>query len=457
MQPNLIHDTIIAPATAPGRSAIALVRLTGPQAIEQVAAVFKGKDLRSQAPHSLHFGRLADPTGRTIDEVVVSLFRAPRSFTGQDVAEISCHGSPYITEQIIRLFMDRGVRLALPGEFTQRAFLTGRLDLAQAEAVADLINADNEAAHQAAMHQMRGHVFERLKGLRDQLADFAALLELELDFSEEDVEFAHRDKLTALLRDLHAEVARLAASFRQGNAIKNGIPVVIAGRPNAGKSTLLNWLLQEERAIVSEIAGTTRDVIEDEMTLRGLRFRFIDTAGLRQATDRIEAMGIERTRQKMQQASIIIYLFDAAETTTEMLAEDLAALHEGKELILAGNKMETASTAHRQELSERYPQIIWLSALQRQGEEALEEALWQQANLADFRIGDAVVTNLRHFEHLDAARQALAASIDGLAVLTTELVAQDIREALRHLGALTGEVSPDEVLGRIFSKFCIGK
>ncbi len=449
-----MQDTIVAPATAPGVGAIAVIRLSGPEALTLSGQIFRGRDLTAAPSHTAHFGTLYD--GDTLlDEVVATVFRAPRSFTREDVVEFSCHGSPYVVQRIVRALAQRGARLAQPGEFTRRAFLNGRFDLAQAEAVADLIAADSAAAHQVALQQMRGGFSRDLQALRAQLVQFASLIELELDFSEEDVAFADRAALGQLVGAIAHRVAELLRSFSLGNALKNGVPTVIVGKPNAGKSTLLNRLLNEEKAIVSDIPGTTRDVIEDEIVVGGVRFRFVDTAGLREATDQIEALGIARTRARMQQAAVLLYVFDLPATTPAQLQADLALLADVRvPYLLVANKDDLATPDHRAGFA-HFDDLLRVSAEVGTGVEALQERL---LGLVATDRSDTVVTNLRHYESLRHTQEALARVREALdAQVPGDLLAQDIRQALFHLGQITGEVTTDELLGNIFSKFCIGK
>ncbi|MVM35410.1 tRNA uridine-5-carboxymethylaminomethyl(34) synthesis GTPase MnmE [Spirosoma sp. HMF4905] len=459
-------DPIAALATAPGIGAIAVIRVSGEGAIEITNRMFRGKDLTQQASHTAHFGTLRnqpDASGNAsiIDEVLVTVFRAPKSFTKEDVVEISCHGSEFIIQQILRRLMQEGARLAKPGEFTQRAFLNGQFDLVQAEAVADLIASDSDASHRAALNQLRGGFSKQLKELRQQLIDFVALVELELDFGEEDVEFAHRDRLRQLMLDIRRVLHPLIDSFSTGNAIKNGVPTVIVGKPNAGKSTLLNALLNEEKAIVSDIPGTTRDVIEDELFIDGIRFRLIDTAGLRQATDRIEAIGIERTQQKMRDAALVVYLFDGKNIAPDELQAAVAEVHEsGKPYLLVGNKLDAIDDEKRQSLEQIVGEsIVWISAAKHIHVEKLKSALSARVRTdAAVQTGSAVVTNARHYEHLTATDDALARAISGLdSNVTPDWLAMDLRVALQHLGEITGEITTDDLLESIFSKFCIGK
>lgn len=453
-------DPIAALATAPGIGAIAVIRVSGEGAIAITNRLFRGKDLTRQASHTAHFGTVRTSDDSLIDEVLVTVFRAPKSFTKEDVVEISCHGSEFIIQQILRRLTQEGVRLARPGEFTQRAFLNGQFDLVQAEAVADLIASDSDASHRAALTQLRGGFSKQLGVLRQQLIDFVALVELELDFGEEDVEFAQRDQLRRLMLDIRRALHPLIESFQTGNVIKNGVATVIVGKPNAGKSTLLNALLNEEKAIVSDIPGTTRDVIEDELFIDGIRFRLIDTAGLRQATDQIEAIGVERTRQQMDKAALIVYLFDGASTTPDELRQMLTELQQaGKPYLLVGNKVDAVADETKQQANGVADEkIIWISAKNQRIDE-LKAALSARVRTdTAVQTGSAVVTNARHYEHLTATDEALARALTGLEGGTTpDWLAMDLRVALQHLGELTGQIVTDDILDSIFSKFCIGK
>lgn len=452
-----IADTIVALATAQGIGAISVIRLSGKEAITICNEVFKGKDLSLVETHTAHFGTIRDGN-KIIDEVLVTVFIGPKSFTKENIVEVSCHGSPYITKEIIRVFLNHGARLAKPGEFTKRAFLNGQFDLAQAEAVADLIAADSEMSHKAALSQMRGGFSKEIKALRTELIHFASLIELELDFSEEDVEFANRDDLRALIEKLKVTIQKLLASFDLGNVIKNGVPTVIAGKPNAGKSTLLNALLNEDRAMVSDIAGTTRDVIEDEISIEGIAFRFIDTAGLRETDDRLEAMGIERTHQKMKEASLIIYLFDVLEVqSTEYKVQSTALQQLGIPIIFVANKIDNISAedlAHLQTTNT----FIAISAAQKIGIETLKDELLKTVNLDSFKTGNTIVTNIRHYDALLQTRNALQTVLDGMDMhVTGDFLAMDIRQSLHYLGEIVGEIMHEDLLDNIFSKFCIGK
>ncbi|VXD11392.1 tRNA modification GTPase MnmE [Marinoscillum sp. 108] len=451
-----MNDTIIALATAPGVGAIGVIRVSGPATIAIVNSVFRGKDLTEVPSHTIHLGTIRDEE-KIVDEVLISIFRGPNSYTKEDVIEISCHGSPYIIQQLIRLLLTKGARLAKAGEFTQRAFINGRFDLAQAEAVADLISSENESMHQAAMNQMRGGFSQEISKLREELVHFASMIELELDFGEEDVEFASRDDLKKLIYSLKGLITRLTESFTLGNAIKNGIPTVIAGKPNAGKSTLLNALLNEEKAIVSDVPGTTRDVIEDVINVDGIAFRFTDTAGIRTTEDKVEAIGVERTYAKMKEASVIIYLIDLINDTKEDIEKQLAYLKALKvPYLLIGNKMDRADANLLNALESE--NALMISASQKENLENLKEALKTLVSLDDFKTGNTIVTNLRHYESLMETNKALDQVIDGIdRQVTNDFVAMDIRNSLFHLGQITGEITTDDLLENIFSKFCIGK
>ncbi|SHJ50540.1 tRNA modification GTPase trmE [Hymenobacter daecheongensis DSM 21074] len=458
--PPALSDTIVALSTPPGAGAIAMLRLSGPEAISLTDAVFAGKRLHAQPSHTLHFGTIRDGE-RILDEVVVSLFRGPHSYTREDVVEISCHGSDYIVQQLLALLTRHGARLAEAGEFTKRAFLHGAFDLAQAEAVADLIAADSALSHQVAMQQMRGGFSQELRELRGQLVKFAALLELELDFGEEDVEFADRTGLVALLQEIQTLVRRLLRSFELGNVIKNGVTTVIAGKPNAGKSTLLNALLNEERAIVSAIAGTTRDLIEDEVSIEGIRFRFVDTAGLRDTTDVVESIGVERTKKRVAQAAMLLYLFDITSTTPAEVQAEIEALNPGRQIpmLAVGNKRDVASDLEIAAF-EPLPDTVLIAASRGDGLPDLQQALLRRVRGEGLdQLGSAtIVTNLRHAQSLEKTNSALDSVLRGLAAgVGTELLAADLRHALAALGEITGEISSDDLLTSIFTQFCIGK
>ncbi|MBK1442699.1 tRNA uridine-5-carboxymethylaminomethyl(34) synthesis GTPase MnmE [Parapedobacter sp. ISTM3] len=450
------HDTIVALATATGNGAIAVIRLSGAGAIAIVNKIFKGKDLAQQPSHTIHFGTIRD-NGDILDEVLVSVFIAPHSYTGEHVIEISAHNSRYIVERMIQLLIQHGARAAQPGEFTLRAFLNGRLDLSQAEAVADLIASTSAASHQVAIQQMRGGFSTILKQLREQLIQFASLVELELDFSEEDVEFANREQLRVLIAEINDVIQKLIASFERGNVLKNGVPVVIAGRPNVGKSTLLNTLLNEERAIVSDIAGTTRDTIEDEINISGVMFRFIDTAGIRDTHDIIEAKGVERTRAKMRQARLIIYLADPQQDDVDEIKSQIAEVAQlDVPFVVVVNKVDLLKQDKLEALRAIEP--LFISAKNNVGVEDLKQALLRKVNLHNLDAEDVLVTNIRHVDALrktEGALQRVLAGIDS--TVTSDFLAMDIRQALHHLGEITGSVSTDDLLDNIFSKFCIGK
>ena len=451
------QDTIVALATSPGsQGAIAVIRVSGADAITLVNSVFKGKDLRKQASHTIHFGTIREGE-EIIDEVLVSLFVGPNSYTKENSVEISTHNSKYIIERVINLLIRKGGRAARPGEFTLRAFLNGGLDLSQAEAVADLIASNSAASHQVAMQQMRGGFSDQLKKLREDLVHFASLIELELDFAEEDVEFANRDQLKSLIQKIYAVIQKLISSFEQGNVLKNGVPVVIAGKPNVGKSTLLNALLNEERAIVSDIAGTTRDTIEDEINIKGITFRFIDTAGIRETLDIIEAKGVERTREKMKQARLIIYLFDPTQDEIEAVQEQISDVKElNIPFVTIINKSDLLSDEQRLKYKELNP--IYISAKEQIGIEELKDELLNQVNLSNINTDDIMVTNIRHVEALQNTQTALEKVLYGIDnPVTSDFLAMDIRQALYHLGEITGTVTTDDLLDNIFSKFCIGK
>ncbi|UII26314.1 tRNA uridine-5-carboxymethylaminomethyl(34) synthesis GTPase MnmE [Fulvivirga maritima] len=451
------EDTIVALSTAPGVGAIAVIRLSGDDAIKICNSVFKGKDLEQQPTHTLHFGTIRDRE-KVIDEVVVSLFVGPKSFTKENVVEISCHGSPFIVKQIIKVLLAAGSRLALPGEFTKRAFLNGQFDLAQAEAVADLINSDSAASHEAALNQMRGGFSEQIRQLREELIHFASMIELELDFGEEDVEFADRDDLKQLINNLLKVINALIESFDLGNVIKNGVPTVIAGKPNAGKSTLLNALLNEERAIVSDIAGTTRDVIEDEINLGGITFRFIDTAGIRETEDTIEKIGVERTQAQMKKASLIIYMIDLANDNVVDFNRDINKLENmGIPFIVVGNKIDKAQPELKSAV-EGVKGSILIAANTKENLDALKDRILEEVNLDNFKSGNTIVTNIRHYDNLLKTKNALQDVLNGLGNnITGDFLAMDIRQSLHYLGEITGEITTDDLLANIFSKFCIGK
>ncbi len=456
-------EPIVALSSPPGMGAIALIRLSGKGVIDLASSVFGPhgpmKELSEAPGYSMVFGKIRDGE-EIIDEVMIGVFRGPKSYTGEDVVEISCHGSTYIQGRLIDLFLDRGARMADPGEFTLRAFRNGKMDLSQAEAVSDLISSESAAAHQVAMQQMRGGFSSELASLREELIHFASMIELELDFAEEEVEFANRNQLQELIDRIKSVLVKLVDSFALGNVIKNGIPIAIAGAPNAGKSTLLNALLNEERAIVSEVAGTTRDTIEDEIVLGGISFRFIDTAGIRETEDLVESIGIKRTFEKIDQARAVIYLFDAAREHQEV-HQELNTIQErigNKELLVLANKVDLADEqALKDEFTNR-PHFFPISALNRTGIDALQDHLIGLVNTGALISGDTVVTNRRHHRALVSALESIHRAEGAMHQgLSGDLMAQDIRQALFHLGEITGEITTDDLLGNIFSKFCIGK
>ncbi len=477
----LFDDTIVALATPSGAGAIAVIRLSGPMAISIAAQVFQsrsGKDLERQKTHTLHLGHIKD-SDKIIDEVLISVFHGPNSYTGENTIEISCHGSNYIQQQIIQLMLRRGCRMANPGEFTLRAFLNGKLDLSQAEAVADLIASDNEASHQIAMQQMRGGFSGEIAKLRSELLNFASLIELELDFAEEDVEFADRSQFNSLLLRIETVLKRLIDSFAVGNVLKNGIPVAIVGEPNVGKSTLLNALLNEERAIVSEIAGTTRDTIEDELSIGGIGFRFIDTAGIRETQDVVESIGIRKTFEKIKQAQLVLYLLDATQFQSDenqsLLTVEINKIRNQfpqKPIVVVANKSDKLNADNQKLIEEWLLKItnspatnqqgltsyLLLSAKENIGVEELKSRLLAQINTGALRNNDTIVTNSRHYDALLKALEEIQKVSHGLQTnLPSDLMAIDIRQALYHFGEITGQVTNDELLGNIFENFCIGK
>ena len=459
------QDTIVALATPSGAGAIAIIRLSGEQAINFVEKQFKsvsGKLLGKQKTHTIHLGHIIDGA-KIIDEVLVSVFKNPNSYTGENVVEISCHGSNYIQQEIIQLFLRKGCRMATAGEFTLRAFLNGKLDLSQAEAVADLISSDNEASHQIAMQQMRGGFSSEIAKLREELLNFASLIELELDFAEEDVEFADRTQFKELIERITFVLKRLIDSFAIGNVIKNGIPVAIVGEPNVGKSTLLNALLNEERAIVSEVAGTTRDTIEDEISIGGIGFRFIDTAGIRETKDVVESIGIKKTFEKIEQAQVVIYLFDSTQfnihsSEFKVELEKIKNKYPQKPLIVIANKIDQIDGSQIAIMQNEIPEIQLLSAKTGFGVEQLTNALLNLINTGALRNNETIVTNSRHYDALLKAFEEIQKVSYGLdSGLSGDLLAIDIRQALYHFGEITGEITNDDLLGNIFANFCIGK
>ncbi len=465
-----MQETIVAIATPTGEGAIGIVRLSGKDCISLVDTFFPARTLVQSEARRAWFGILADEEGRAIDEVVVTLYRAPASYTGEDSVEVSCHGSPFILSRVVQLCLDAGARMAAPGEFSQRAFLNGKLDLSQAEAVADLIASQSAAAHRIALHQLRGGVSNEIKDLRQKLIDFASLIELELDFGEEDVEFADRAQLRDLVEKIRARIAQLTTSFRLGNAIKLGITTVIAGRPNAGKSTLLNALLNEDRAIVSDIPGTTRDTIEETLNIGGVTFRLVDTAGIREASDTIEAIGVERAIERVRTSQLLIYVFDVIETDPATLTADLDLLYrEDLQLVVVANKMDlNPYTKYEQYFGENYTgkwtvdkeDFIPMVAKDKANLGYLQDRLLATATggTAGLDQQQVVLSNARHYDALRRADEALVRVLDGLNVgLSQDFVAMDIRQSLRELGEITGEITTDDLLGNIFSNFCIGK
>lgn len=468
------QDTIVALATPAGAGAIAVIRLSGPEAITIASAMFHsvtGKVLDRQATHTVHLGHIKDGE-RVIDEVLATLFKNPNSYTGEDVVEFSCHGSNYIQQEIIQLALRSGCRMARAGEFTLRAFLNGKMDLSQAEAVADLIASDSAASHQLAIQQMRGGFSSEIKRLREELLNFASLIELELDFSEEDVEFANRNEFQNLINQIKNVLKRLIDSFATGNVLKNGIPVAIVGEPNVGKSTLLNALLNEERAIVSDIAGTTRDTIEDEISIGGIGFRFIDTAGIRDTKDVVEGLGIQKTFEKMEQAEVVVFLIEAAKLISQEKAlkleiEKLRNKYPHKSVLIIANKADQLSENEKSRIkteltvltgdSENSRAIV-LSAKTGEGVDSLKTTLLQFINTGALRNNETIVTNTRHYDALlnalkeiDKVQQGIDSNLSG------DLLAIDIRQALFHFGEITGEITNDDLLGNIFENFCIGK
>lgn len=467
------QETIVALASPSGAGAIAVIRLSGNQALFIAAQVFQsvsGKNIGTQKTHTIHLGHIIDD-GKVFDQVLLSIFKNPHSYTGEDVVEISCHGSVYIQQQIIQLLLRKGSRMAQAGEFTLRAFLNGKLDLSQAEAVADLISSDNEASHQIAMQQMRGGFSNEIAKLREELVNFASLIELELDFAEEDVEFADRTQFDELLTRIDFVLKRLIDSFAVGNVIKNGIPVAIVGEPNVGKSTLLNALLNEDRAIVSEVAGTTRDTIEDELVIEGIGFRFIDTAGIRETKDVVESIGIKKTFEKIEQSQVVLYLVDGCmlsvvgkiealiieinKTVNQFPLKPILIIINKKDLI----PFESIATITQQlNADNRQSTTLFISAKEKEGIDELKSKLMSFVNTGALRNNETIVTNTRHYDSLLKALEEIQKVKFGLqSKLSSDLMAIDIKQALYHFGEITGEVTSDELLGNIFANFCIGK
>ena len=451
-------DTICAISTPAGRGGIAVARISGRQAIAVAQKIWHGKPLCDVASHTAHLGAVDDCEGAPLDQAVATVFKAPRSFTGEDVVELSVHGSTYVQRALIAALIAAGARLAAPGEFTQRAFAARKMDLAQAEAIADIIAADSRAAHRLAATQLRGSFSEKITGLRSQLVDLASLLELELDFSEEDVEFASRERLNALAEDIYEVVKHLYDSFSAGNAIKSGIPVAIVGPTNAGKSSLLNALVGDDRAIVSDIHGTTRDVIEDATTINGIKFRFIDTAGIRTTDDAIEQLGIERTFEKLKQATIILWLTDK-DTFDEEEQTAIDAIDTNQKVIIVRNKIDHNAYTQSPTQAKGVFRQIGISAKYGTNLEELKQAIYQAANIPEIHENDYLVTSARHYYSLRQSQEALQRVIEGLSAnLSGDLISEDLRQVLFHLSEITGNtITTDEVLGNIFSHFCIGK
>jgi tRNA modification GTPase len=464
------QETIVALASPSGAGAIAVIRISGNNAITIATKVFQsvsGKDITKQKSHTIHLGHIVEDD-KIYDQVLLSIFKGPNSYTGENVIEISCHGSTYIQQQIIQLLLRKGCKMAQAGEFTLRAFLNGKLDLSQAEAVADLISSDNEASHQIAMQQMRGGFSNEIAKLREELLNFASLIELELDFAEEDVEFADRTQFRDLLKRIDFVLKRLIDSFAIGNVIKNGIPVAIVGEPNVGKSTLLNALLNEERAIVSEIAGTTRDTIEDELNINGIGFRFIDTAGIRETKDVVESIGIKKTFEKIEQAQVVLLLVDGSKLTIDTLTNVIFEIEKIKNqfplksLVVVINKIDQLSsneiTKIKEQLTSNNGQLITISAKNKTGIDELKSLLLSFVNTGVLRNNETIVTNARHYDSLLKALEEVQKVKFGLeSNLPSDLMAIDIKQALYYFGEITGEVTNDELLGNIFANFCIGK
>ena len=450
-------QTIVALATPSGSGALGIIRLSGIDAIDIAQSVFKGKDLTKQESHTIHFGNIVDGD-LILDEVLISLFIAPRSYTRENVVEISCHGSAYIIESIIKLLIKKGARAAKPGEFTLRAFLNGQMDLSQAEAVADLIASNSKASQQVALQQLRGGFSTQLQALREQLVTFASLVELELDFSEEDVEFANRDQLKKLTHDITRIIGSLIQSFELGNAIKMGVNTVIAGRPNAGKSTLLNALLNEERAIVSHLPGTTRETIEEVLNIHGINFRLIDTAGIREATDAIEQIGVQRTMEKISQSALLIYVYDAEQITLAQLEQDLDSLQKpGVAVLTVANKIDLLSSEEIATLPHTQQDAV-ISAKEKFHIDDLKNKIYHAAIKEKLTGNETLVTNVRHLEALQKTEDSLLRVLNGIdGSITSDFLATDIKQALHYLGEITGTVTTDDLLENIFSKFCIGK
>jgi len=462
------HDTIVALATPSGAGAIAVIRLSGEKAINIATQIFEsvsGKELTKQKTHTVHLGHIKDGS-RILDEVLATVFKNPNSYTGEDTVEFSCHGSSYIQQEIIQLCLRKNARMATPGEFTLRSFLNGKMDLSQAEAVADLISSDSAASHQLAIQQMRGGFSSEIAALRAELLNFASLIELELDFAEEDVAFANRDDFQKLITKISFVLKRLIDSFATGNVLKNGIPVAIVGQPNVGKSTLLNALLNEQRAIVSDIAGTTRDSIEDEISIGGIAFRFIDTAGIRETTDTIESLGIKKTFEKIDQAQVVVFLIDSSrlflgEKAILNLQIEIGKIknkYPQKALIVVANKADTITSKEKTQLKDSIDSLQLIAAKTGQGVEDLKTSLLEFVNTGALKNNQTIVTNTRHYDALLKALEEINRVQEGIdAGLSGDLMAIDIRQALYYFGEITGEITNDDLLGNIFANFCIGK
>ena len=464
------NDTIVAISTPHGMGGIAVVRISGPEALSITAKRWKGADLAEIKSHTAHFGHVLDSQGNLLDEVVLTVFRGPHSFTGEDVVEIACHGSVWIQQQVVHTLIDAGCRAATGGEFTQRAFANGKMDLSQAEAIADVIASSSRASHRVAMNQMRGAFSRQLAALRAKLLEFVSLIELELDFSEEEVNFADRERLIDLAKNIKSVIASLADSYSAGNAIKNGLPVAIVGQTNAGKSTLLNALLHDDRALVSDIKGTTRDVIEDTIVMGGTLFRFIDTAGIRELADVIETMGVERSFKKLDEAQLVLWVIDPNEDAAEIAAfsQQILPRCKGKKVLAVVNKIDETSAEKQQAVTcaieaqtpaDLNLKIVYISARDGQNMESFQQVIIDTAALPSVEDDEAViVTNARHYEALVRAGEAITRAIEGLQMgISGDLASQDIRECMHYLGEITGEISTDDILGEIFSHFCIGK
>lgn len=463
-----MENTICAISTPPGSGGIAVIRVSGDKAIQICDKIFTfsnpDEKLTDKPGYTVHYGTITDKEKQVVDEVLTTVFRAPHSFTGEDVVEISCHGSVYIQSQILQLLIRNGCSLAKAGEFSMRAFTNGKMDLSQAEAIADLIASTSEGSHRMAMNQMRGGFSDELRKLREKLLNFVSLVELELDFSEEDVEFADRTQLSSLATEIHEKISKLTDSFKMGNVMKTGIPVALVGETNVGKSTLLNLLLNEDRAIVSDIHGTTRDTIEDIVNIDGITFRFIDTAGIRKTTDEIENIGIERTYQKIEQSDIVLWIVDCTQITEhiEWLTERIAKRAQGKKIILVFNKIDKLAEDEREVIDDLFKQFegerIYISAKKRINTDNLKKALISASQLKRINSDDVIVSNVRHYEALLLAQEDIERVIDGIKLgISGDFLSQDIRSCLHHLGEITGQITNEEVLGNIFSKFCIGK